>query len=181
MRRVSGASYPFRHINPGGKEVYKSKTRSLALMGVYAALYAVLVVVFQPISFSALQFRVAGVLRPAIARRRELALAYAAGVLAANFFSPFAGGYELVFMPLMSLVAGVAGHEAAKRLGGGYYTCGVVVAVIIPLSVAWMLNQLLGLPVVVTLPGLLVSEQLVNLLGATIFREVDKRSRWWEF
>jgi uncharacterized membrane protein len=62
------------------------KTRDLSLITVYAALYAAMVVFFQPLSFYAIQFRVAGVLRPGIARKRELAIAYALGTVVANVF-----------------------------------------------------------------------------------------------
>jgi uncharacterized membrane protein len=153
--------------------------RDISLVAVYAALYAAMVVAFAPISFYALQFRVAGVLRPGIARKRVLAVAYAAGVAVANFFSPFAGAYEIVFMPFMSLVAGLLGYEAAKRFDGNYFVCGAVIAVVIPLSVGWMLNQLFGLPMIATLPGLLLSEQAVNVLGAFIFKAVEPRYEWW--
>jgi hypothetical protein len=57
---------------------------------------------------------------------------------------------------------------------------GAVIAVIIPISVSWMLNQLFGHPIAVTLPGLLVSEQIVNALGSIVFRAVDMRYRWYE-
>jgi uncharacterized membrane protein len=161
----------------GGKDM---ETREISLVALYAALYAAMVVVFAPLSFYALQFRVAGVLRPGITRMRLLALGYGLGVVVGNLFSPFAGAYELLFMPFMSVVAGIVGYEAAKRLGGGYFTCGVVIAVIIPLSVSWMLEQLFGLPMLVTLPALLVSEQIINALGAMLFKLVEGKLRWWE-
>ncbi len=156
------------------------KTKDLSLITVYAALYAAMVVVFSPISFAALQFRLAGVLRPGIARKRELAIAYAVGTVVANVFSPFSGIYELVFMPIMSLISGLVGYELAKRFNANYYVCGVAIAVIIPLSVAWMLNQLFGLSMIATLPGLLISEQIINVLGATIFKLIEPRYQWWK-
>ena len=67
------------------------KTRDLALVTVFASLYAALVYLFAPISFYALQFRVAGVLRPSIARKWILAFGYAIGVVVGNIFSPFTG------------------------------------------------------------------------------------------
>jgi uncharacterized membrane protein len=79
---------------PRGKEEKYVNTKDLFLMTLYAALYAVLVVFFQPISFSVLQFKVAGILRPGIAKEKELALAYALGVVVANIYSPFTGPYE---------------------------------------------------------------------------------------
>jgi uncharacterized membrane protein len=165
---------------PRRREAYRLDTRKITLIAIYAALYAALVAVFSPVSFYALQLRVAGVVRPGIAKMRLLAVGYALGVVVGNLFSPFAGIYELLFMPFMSLVAGLLGYEAARMFKGNYFVCGAVIAVIIPLSVAWMLSQLFGLPLLATLPGLLVSEQVVNLVGAGIFRLVEKRVRWWE-
>jgi uncharacterized membrane protein len=158
----------------------KITTRDVSLVTLFAALYTTLVIVFAPISFYALQFRVAGVVRPGIAKKLVLAIGYAMGVLVANLFSPFAGFHELVFMPLMSLVAGVLGYLASRKFDRSYFVAGAVIAVIIPLSVSWMLDQLFGLPLSVTLPGILISEQIVNLIGALIFRAIEKRYRWWE-
>jgi len=155
-------------------------TKDVTLTAIFAALYATLGVVFAPISFLALQFRVAGVIRPAVAKKPILAIGYCIGVVITNLFSPFAGFLELVFMPLMSLVAGLAGYYAAKFFGKSYVVAGAVIAVIIPISVSWMLNQLFELPFLVTLPGLIVSEQVVNALGSIVFRAVDSRYRWYE-
>ena len=155
-------------------------TKNVTLTAIFAALYVALGMVFAPISFLALQFRIAGVIRPAIAKKPVLIVGYAIGVVITNFFSPFASFLELVFMPLMSIVAGLAGYYAAKFFGKSYMVAGAVIAVIIPISVSWMLNQLFELPIVATLPGLLVSEQIVNGLGSILFMAVDSRYRWYE-
>lgn len=157
----------------------KIKTKDIALMAVFAALYAALVYVFAPISFLALQFRVAGVLRPGITKKWTLAIGYAVGVVVGNIFSPF-GAYDLVFMPIMSLVAGLLGYLAAKPFKGNYFISGAVIATIIPLSVSWMLNQVLGVPIIATLPFLFISEQIICLLGAVVFKLIEKRFKWWQ-
>ena len=69
--------------------------KELALIIIYASLYAAMVWVFAPLSFYALQFRMAGVLRPAIAKKWSLSVGYALGVVVGNLVSPFAGIYEL--------------------------------------------------------------------------------------
>jgi len=155
-------------------------SRDLSLVAIFAALYAAMVWVFAPISFYALQFRVAGVLRPAIAKKRTLAVGYAIGVVVGNLFSPFAGIHELLFMPVMSLVAGVIGYAAARVFGRSYLVAGAVIATVIPLSVSWMLNQLFNLPILVTLPSIFISEQVVCLIGAGIFKAIGARYEWWE-
>ncbi len=154
-------------------------SKDLTLIAVFAALYAVLVYLFSPISFYALQFRVAGILRPGIAKKWVLAIGYGIGVAVGNIFSPFAGPYELVFMPLMSFVAGAAGYLAAKPFRNNYFVAGVVIATIIPASVSWMLSQLFNLPILATFTYLFVSEQIICVLGASLFKLIEPRFRWW--
>ena len=156
------------------------KSRDISLITIFSALYAVMVWFFAPISFYALQFRVAGVLRPAIAKKRILAIGYAIGVVLGNLFSPFAGIHELLFMPVMSLVSGLLGHAVARMFERSYLVAGAVIATIISISVSWMLNQLFNLPILATLPSIFVSEQIVCLIGAVIFKAVETRYAWWE-
>ena len=159
----------------------EGRSKDIALFSLWASLYAGLVYVFAPISFEVLQFRVAGILRPAIAKKWILTLGYAVGVAVGNILSPFAGVWEVVFMPFMSFIAGTLGYLAAKLLKKyDYYVCGIVIALIIPLSVSFMLNQLFEVQMLATFPPLLVSEQIINAVGATLFKTVEKRYVWWK-
>ncbi len=166
--------------NPGvGGTRLNIITKDLALTAVYAALYAALVFVAMPFSFGVAQFRIAGMLRPAIAKKWILAFGYATGVLVANFFSPYAGPWDLLFMPLMSLFAGFAGFLAAKPFKGNLFISGAVTAAIIAASLSVMFEQFGMGPVVVTLPYLLVAEQTLCLVGAFIFTLIGRRYRIW--
>jgi uncharacterized membrane protein len=162
----------------GGKQL-KIATKDLSLIVVFASLYAVLVYVFAPISFYVLQFRVAGIIRPAIAKKWVLAIGYAIGVVVGNLFSPFVGIYELLFMPIMSFIAGILGYILATKFNNNYFITGIVIATIIPISVSWMLNQLFTIPLLATLPYLFISEQIVCFIGSTIFKAIEKRYTWW--
>lgn len=157
----------------------KIKTKDLSLLAIFAALYAALVYVFAPISFMAIQFRIAGVLRPAIAKKWILAVGYGIGAIVANLFSPYTGPWELIFMPIMSLLAGVLGYLVAKKFGSNYFICGFVIAIIIPLSVSWMLF-IFGEPILLTLPYLLISEQIICFIGSIIFKAIETRYKWWQ-
>jgi uncharacterized membrane protein len=158
----------------------KIKTKDLALTTIFAALYAALVYVAIPISFGVAQFRIAGALRPGIAKKWILAVGYGVGVLVANFFSPYAGPWDLVFMPIMSVVAGFAGYLVAKRFGQNYFVSGVVTAAIIAVSLSFMFEQLGIAPMLVALLPLFVVEQAVCLIGAFIFQLIGKRFKWWQ-
>ena len=59
----------------GGK--MEINTKDVTLTAIFAALYAALGVAFAPIGFLALLFRVAGVIRPAVAKKPILAVGYA--------------------------------------------------------------------------------------------------------
>ncbi len=157
----------------------KISSRDMSIVAVFAALYAVLVYLFAPVSFYALQFRVAGILRPSIARKWVLAVGYGIGVVVANIFSPFAGPYELIFMPIMSFVAGMLGYLIAKPLKNNYFIAGAFIATTISISVSWMLNQLFNLPIFATLPYLFISEQTICFIGASLFKLIETRFKWW--
>jgi len=157
-----------------------NSTKNVALVSIWAALYAVLTYVFAPISFQALQFRVADILPPSIAKKWILAVGYAIGCVVANIFSPFVGPWELVFMPIMSFVAGILGYLAAKLSSKwDYYICGVVHAVVISGAVTYMLCALFALPALETFVLILVSELILGLVGATLFKLIEKRWVWW--
>ena len=157
----------------------KITSKDLSLIAIFASLYAVLVYLLAPISFYVLQFRVAGIIRPAIAKKWVLAIGYAIGVVVGNLFSPFVGIYELLFMPFMSFIAGILGYILATKFNNNYLVTGIVIATIIPLSVSWMLNQVSSIPLLATLPYLFISEQIVCFLGSTIFKAIEKRYVWW--
>ena len=155
-------------------------TKDLALTIIFAALYAALVVVFSPISFGVAQFRIAGALRPAIAKKWILSFGYGLGVLVGNFFSPFVGPWDLVFMPVMSIIAGLAGFLAAKQFKQNYFVSGAVTATIIAFSLSFMFEQLGISPFLVALPMLLVTELAACIIGAVVFTLIDRRFEWWQ-
>ncbi len=155
-------------------------TRSLTQIAVFAALYAVLVWLFQPISFAAVQFRVAEGLKPAIAKRWTLAIAFAIGNFLGNLISPFAGIYELGFMPLMNIVGGLLAYAVARVFRRNYLAAALVYAPVIALSVSWMLHALYAIPLEGLIPLLLASELIVMIGGSVIFQLVERRWKWYQ-
>jgi len=153
--------------------------RDMALVAVYASLYAIAVYLFSPLSFYALQFRIAGALRPAIARKWVLTIGYAIGVAIGYMFSPFVGPLELGFMPVMAFIAGILGYVFAKQFKNSYLVAGTVIAAIIAPSISLMLYLLFNLAILATLPYLLLSEESVCFIGAYTFRIIERRVTWW--
>jgi len=196
---VSGSSHPLRHLTERNPGVGRKKTvatitekleryelkrtltvKALSKVAVFAALYTVLVWLFQPFGFAALQFRVAEGLKPSIAKVRTLAVAFAIGNFLGNLVSPFAGIYELAFMPTMNIVGGLLAYYAAKIFKGNYFVAAVVYGTTIALSVSWMLHALFNIPLLDLIPFLLASELIAMILGAVAFLFLEKRWKWYQ-
>ena len=196
---MSGSSHPLRHRTERNPGVGRKKTvatitekleryeqertltvKALSQVAVFAALYAVLVWLFQPFGFAALQFRVAEGLKPSIAKVRTLAVAFAIGNFLGNLVSPFAGIYELAFMPTMNIVGGLLAYYAAKIFKGNYFVAALVYGTTIALSVSWMLHALFNIPLLDLIPFLLASELIAMILGAVVFLFLEKRWKWYQ-
>jgi len=155
-------------------------TRALSQIAVFAALYTVLVWLLPGLSFAATQFRIAEGLKPAIAKRWTLAFAFALGNFLGNLISPFAGVYELGFMPLMNIVGGLLAYGIARAFKRNYLVAGLVYAAVIGLSVSWMLHVLFNIPLEALVPLLIASEEAVMIIGAVLFYLVEKRWKWYQ-
>ena len=196
---MSGSSHPLRHRTERNPGVGRKKTvatitekleryelkrtltvKALSQVAVFAALYTVLVWLFQPFGFAALQFRVAEGLKPSIAKVRTLAVAFAIGNFLGNLVSPFAGIYELAFMPTMNIVGGLLAYYAAKIFKGNYFVAALVYGTTIGLSVSWMLHALFNIPLLDLIPFLLASELIAMILGAVVFLFLEKRWKWYQ-
>jgi uncharacterized membrane protein len=156
------------------------KSKDISSVMIFASLYAALVYVFAPFSFYFMQFRVAGILRPAIAKKWLLSAGYAVGILLGNLISPIAGVYELIFMPVMGFISGLLGYTIAKKFGENYFVAGVSIATVISISLSWMFYQVYNLSTLATLPYLFISEQTVCFLGACVLKAIETRYELWK-
>lgn len=92
-------------------------TRSLCLSALIAALYAALTLAFQPISYGAVQFRIAECMTLLPAAFPQAIPGLALGCLISNLFSPLgATVYDVVFGSLATLVAAVLTYRMRGSL-----------------------------------------------------------------
>lgn len=152
----------------------------LAEIGVIAALYAALTIVLQPASYGPLQFRVAEVLKPLVIWEPHLIPAFVLGNFLSNLASPYAGAWELIFMPLVNLLGASVCYLVGRRWS---YAGAALYALLIAAAVSLMLSVLAGLPFVGLFPGLLASEGILVIGGVPLMRAVLRatepaRRRW---
>lgn len=136
-------------------------TREIVHSGMIAAAYFVLTVFLAPISYGPVQLRISGALYPLALFAPEYALGFAAGNFLSNLTSPF-GPWDFAVMPLVTFAACVI----AYRLRRWAWPALALHCAIIAAGVAMFpLGMGAGLPPLMTLPGVLLS-QLVVVLGA---------------
>jgi len=103
-------------IKTSRKEVKRWKTKSIALASLFAALYAVLVVVLAPISFQLVQVRVADALIPlSITFGWPVAVGVTVGCVVSNVVSPMP---SIIADITFGSIANLIGSLLAWKIGG---------------------------------------------------------------
>lgn len=82
------------------------KTKTIVYGGVFAAIYVVLTLAIAPISYGAIQFRVANLMKPIALLHPAFALSIALGTGMSDLFSPF-GVWDWGIMPIVDFVAAI--------------------------------------------------------------------------
>ena len=144
-----------------------SPARRVAIAGVVGALYVVLSLAVAPFAFGPVQFRIGEALKPLVIRYPATIPAFGVGTVIINFFSPFAGVLELVFMPLVDVTGGLLCWFVARRIGGAYgtYVASLIYALYTAAGVAVVLKVVAGLPYLVAFASVAVSEAILLLAG----------------
>lgn len=145
--------------------------RRIAETAIIASLYAVLTWCLSPISYGALQFRFAEILKPLALRDRRYIGGLTVGLLVANMISPMVGPWELIWMPLAGLVGGFAAYRLRKNRPVAL----LVYAAIIGSAVAVMLRFVLGVSLFATVLPLVLSETVLMMLGDRLIDVVFRR------
>jgi len=89
--------------------------RILAEIAVLSALYVAMTVLLAPVSYGPIQFRISEGLVILVAARRHLIMFVPIGCFIANLFSPYAGPWDLIFMPLVSMLGVLPMYILRKR------------------------------------------------------------------
>ncbi|MDR0470349.1 MAG: QueT transporter family protein [Nitrososphaerota archaeon] len=131
----------------------KIQTKDIAIIAIYGALYVALTVYFQPISYGAIQVRVANVM---LATVPLLGIAgvfgQTMGVFVANLYSPELGPIDLL-NTLPSLVMSFVIYYVYKRTKNDYTVIGTGIAysAVLGVTVGCMLNYVVNLPLLATI------------------------------
>jgi uncharacterized membrane protein len=171
--------HPFRHkINPGvgGKIDLKIQSKSLALMAVYAALYAALVVALGGFSYGPVQVRVADVMVAAVPLLGlPGVLGHTLGVFIGNI--PSSAGPVDLLNTIPSFAMAFLVYYIYKKTKNDYTVIGTCLAysAVLGSTVGWMLSSLFGYPLVITIIYVAIGNIIATvLIGWPVFKLLKK-------
>ena len=159
------------------------KSKKIAVIAIYAALYAALVVALGPFSYGPLQIRVADALLAVIPLLGIAGvLGHTLGVFVANLFSTL-GPIDLL-NTIPSFVMAFVVYYVYKRAKNDYTVVGTCVAysIVIGITVGWMLSYVLSLPLLPTIGYVALGNIIASvLIGWPIFKLLKRTGvfqRW---
>jgi uncharacterized membrane protein len=154
----------------------KITSKNLALIAIYAALYAALVVVLGGFSYGPIQVRIADSLLAVIPLLGlPGVLGHTFGVFIANMFSP-AGLIDLL-NTVPSFVMSFAVYYVYKQTKNDYTVIGTCItySVVLGVTVGWMLSYLYSLPLLLTIAYVAFGNAIASvLIGWPLFRLLKK-------
>lgn len=176
---------PPRNIKPGiGRKMnLKIHTKDLAIISVYAALYAALVVVLGAFSYGPIQVRIADALLATIPLLGLAGvLGHTLGVFIANMFST-AGLIDLL-NTIPSFIMAYVIYYVYKRTQNDYTVIATCLAysTVIGVTVGWMLSYLYDLPLLLTIVYVAIGNIIASVLvGWPVFKILKRTGvlqRW---
>ena len=161
----------------------KNRTKNLALISIYAALYAALVIFLPGLSYGPLQVRIADSL-VAVVPLLGIAgvLGHTLGVFIANIFSPVGPIDLLNTIPSFAMAFIV--YYVHKKTSNDYTIIGTCIAysAVLGITVGWMLSYLFGYPLLATIVYVALGNIIASvLLGWPLFKLLKKTGvfqRW---
>jgi uncharacterized membrane protein len=150
-------------------------TRRVVMISTIAALYFVFTVAIAPISYGPIQFRVSEVLKVLVLFNPVYALGIGLGTFFANMISPFAGPWDLIWMPLTDMAGGVLAWLVYRAIGRRWAIIPMAMyALTTGAAVGLMLSVLLNLPYWAAALPVAGSELIILMAGVPLIFGIKK-------
>jgi uncharacterized membrane protein len=145
------------------------RSKIVVRIAIIAALYVVFTLALAPVGFGPVQFRVSEALKVFVLLNPFYALGIGLGTLIANLASPYAGPWDLVFMPVTDIIGGFVAWGLYRMTGRRWIAPALsLYAATTALAVGVMLAAFgLGAWYAAALP-VLGSELIILLVGGPI-------------
>lgn len=155
-----------------------NKNRKISIVGLIAALYAVITLVLGFISYGQIQFRISEILMFLPLFGKEYIIALTLGCFLANVVGPF-GVPDIIFGTLATLISSILVYYTPKFIKNNKYT--LLIASLWPtiinaLIIGWELYKFFGVPFVLGFIQVGFGEFVViTIVGLPVFKMVNNK------
>lgn len=141
--------------------------RIVTEVAVLSALYVAMTVLLAPVSYGPIQFRISEALVILVASRRHLIFFVPISCFIANLFSPYAGPWDLIFMPLVSMLGALPMYILRTRW---LLFSSWAYAIVTSVGVGFMLSVLTEKGFLILFGSVLASQLIIMTLSFCVFR-----------
>jgi uncharacterized membrane protein len=144
----------------------QNKTKNIALMSIYAALYVALIIVFKPISFGFFQVRIANILVAAVPLFGFAGvLGQTLGVFSSNLVFTELGLIDLL-NTIPSFIMSFVVYYVYKKTNNNFtviVTC-ITYSMVLGITVGWMLHHVLDVPLILGIASVTIGNIVASVL-----------------
>lgn len=155
-----------------------NKNRKIAIVGLIAALYAVITLALGFISYGQIQFRISEILMFLPLFGKEYIVALTLGCFLANVIGPF-GVPDIIFGTLATLLSSILVYYTPKLIKNNKYTLFIASlwpTIINALIIGWELYKFFGVPFVLGFLQVGFGEFVViTIVGLPVFKMVNNK------
>lgn len=155
-----------------------NKNRKIAIVGLIAALYAVITLALGFISYGQIQFRISEILMFLPLFGKEYIIALTLGCFLANIVGPF-GVPDIIFGTLATLISSILVYYTPKLMKNNKYTLFIASlwpTIINALIIGWELYKFFGVPFVLGVLQVGFGEFVViTIVGLPVFKMVNNK------
>lgn len=155
-----------------------NKNKQIAIVGLIAALYAVITLALGFISYGQIQFRISEILMFLPLFGKEYIIALTLGCFLANVVGPF-GVPDIIFGTLATLISSILVYYTPKLTNNNRYTLFIASlwpTIINALIIGWELYKFFGVPFVLGFLQVGFGEFVViTIVGLPVFKMVNNK------
>ncbi|WP_434799662.1 QueT transporter family protein [Terrisporobacter vanillatitrophus] len=155
-----------------------NKNKKIAIVGLIAALYAVVTIALGFISYGQIQFRISEILMFLPLFGKEYIIALTLGCFLANVVGPF-GVPDIIFGTLATLISAILVYYTPKLMKNNKYTLFIASlwpTIINALIIGWELYKFFGVPFVLGFLQVGFGEFVViTMVGLPVFKMVNNK------
>ena len=155
-----------------------NKSRKIAIVGIIAAIYAVITLAFGFMSYGPIQFRIAEILMFLALLGKEYIVALTLGCFLANVIGPY-GVPDIIFGTIATLISAILIYYTPKIFKNNKYVLFIASlwpTIINAIIIGWELYRFFGLPFVISSLEVALGEFVViTIVGLPLFKMVNNK------